>query len=328
MNRKAPLPRRVLLALFATALASAVPAAMADPFPAHPIRLVVPFAAGGPADVVAREIGLKLGAELGQPIVVENQGGAAGISALSTVVRAEADGHTLLFAASGNIVLQPQVSRNGGADLVARLRPVSLVSTSPHVLVVTGKLPVATVQEFIGYARANPGKLSYASAGVGGVAHLGMAYLEAVAGIDMTHVPYRGTSAAVSDLASGQVHALFSSYPSLQGAIDKGLVKAIGMSAPGATGPAAKLPVIGSAVPGFEFTTWYGMYAPAATPQPVVDRLHAAIRKVAADAALKSKLEMQGVQLVSSTPEELQQRGKRDTEQWAAVIKRANIKID
>lgn len=326
MNRNAS--RRTVFALLAAALAGAAPAAMAQAFPSRPVKLVVPFAAGGPADVVAREIGLKLSAELGQPIVVDNQGGAAGVTALGTVVRSEADGHTLLFAASGNIVLQPQLSRTGGGDLVDKLRPVSLVSTSPHVLVVSGKLPVRTVKEFIDHAKANPGKLSYGSAGVGGVAHLGMAYLEAVAGIDMTHVPYRGTAAAISDLASGQVQALFSSYPSLQGAIDKGLVHAVGMSAAGGTGPAAKLPVIGSVVPGFEFTTWYALYAPAATPQPVVDRLNAAIRKVVSDPALKAKLEVQGVELVSSSAQELQQRAKRDTEQWASVIKRANVKID
>jgi tripartite-type tricarboxylate transporter receptor subunit TctC len=297
-------------------------------FPTRPIKLVVPFAAGGPADVVAREIGQKLGGELGQPIVVENQGGGAGAGAMGTVVRSDADGHTLLFAASGNIVLQPQLSKSGGAELLGKLRPISLISTSPHVLVVSSKLPVRTLQEFIDYAKSHPGTVNYASAGVGGVAHLGMAYLAAVTGTDMTHVPYRGTAAAVADLASGQVQALFSSYPSLQAAIDKGLVRALGMSAKVSAGPAAKLPVIASVVPGFEFTTWYALYAPAATPTVVVDRLNAAVRKVVANPALEAKLEVQGIELVANSPQEMQQLAKLDSDKWAKEIQRARIKVD
>ena len=208
--------RRHFIAATLVALgAGFIAPAFGQAFPTKPIKFVVPFAAGGPADIVAREVGQKLGAELGQPVVVDNQGGGAGVSALSTVVRADADGHTLLFAASGNMVLQPQVSRAGGKELIGKLRPISLVSTGPHVLVVSSKLPVSNLKEFIDYARATPGKISYASAGVGGVAHLGMEYLKALTKTEMTHVPYRGTSAAISDLASGQVQALFSSPPSL-----------------------------------------------------------------------------------------------------------------
>ena len=302
--------------------------AFGQAFPSKPVKLVVPFAAGGPADVVAREVGQKLAAELGQPVVIDNQGGGAGVTALSTVVRSDADGPTLLFAASGNMVLQPQVSRTGGKDLIARVRPVGLVSTGPHVLVVSSKLPVANLKEFIAYAQANPGKLSYASAGVGGVAHLGMEYLKALAKIEMTHVPYRGTAAAINDLASGQVQALFSSPPSLQPAIDKGLVKPLGMSAAGGTGAARSLPVIGTVVRGFEFTTWYGVYAPLATPQPVVDRVHAALAKVLKDPALVAKLEAQGVELTGSTPDELAAMGQRDTEKWAKVIRDARITLE
>jgi tripartite-type tricarboxylate transporter receptor subunit TctC len=302
--------------------------AFGQAFPGKPIKFIVPFAAGGPADVVAREVGQKLGAELGQSVVVDNQGGGAGVTALSTVVRSDADGHTLLFAASGNMVLQPQVSKAGGKELIAKLRPIGLVSTGPHVLVVSGKLPVSNLKEFIEYARANPGKVNYASAGVGGVAHLGMEYLKALTKTEMTHVPYRGTAAAIGDLASGQVQALFSSPPSLQAAIDKGLVKALGMSAAGGTGAARSLPVIGSVVPGFEFTTWYGVYAPAATPTPVVDRIHAALAKVLKDPAMVARLEAQGVALADSTPEQLSAIAQRDTEKWAKVIRAANISLD
>jgi len=320
--------RRHFLASLLTLSATLMAAPLAQAFPTKPIRLVVPFAAGGPADVVAREVGQKLGVELGQPVVIDNQGGGAGVTALSTVARADADGHTLLLAASGNIVLQPQVSKTGGKDLIARLRPVGLVSAGPHVLVVSSKLPVANLKEFIAYAQANPGKLTYASAGVGGVAHLGMEYLKALTKIEMTHVPYKGTASAINDLSSGQVQALFSSPPSLQAAIDRGYVKPLGMSAAGGTGSARSLPVIGTVVPGFEFTTWYGMYAPIATPKPVVERIQAALIKVLKDPALNAKLEAQGVDLKGSTPEELDLIMKRDTEKWANVIRDAKISLE
>ena len=317
--------------LFATLVALGVgfgAPAFGQAFPTKPIKFVVPFAAGGPADVVAREVGQKMSVELGQPVVIDNQGGGAGVTALSTVVRADADGHTMLFAASGNMVVQPQVSKTGGKELLGKLRPVSLVSTGPHVLVVSSKLPVSNLKEFIDYARANPGKISYASAGVGGVAHLGMEYLKALTKTEMTHIPYRGTAAAISDLTSGQVHALFSSPPSLQAAIDKGFVKPVGMSAPGGTGAARSLPVIGTVVPGFEFTTWYGVYAPAATPTAVVGRVQTALAKVLKDPTLVAKMEAQGVELTPSTPEQLAAITKRDTERWGKVIRDANITLE
>lgn len=300
----------------------------AQSFPSKPIKLVVPFAAGGPADVVAREVGLKLGAEFGQTVIIENQGGGAGVNALTSVSRADADGHTLLMAASGNIVIQPQVSKAAGKDLIAKLRPVGMVSTGPHILVVSSKLPVSNLKEFIAYTRANPGKLSYASAGVGGVAHLGMEYLKALTGMDLTHVPYKGTAAAINDLSSGQVHALFSSPPSLQASIDKGYVRPMGMSAAGAMGSAKSLPVIGSVVQGFELTTWYAVFAPLATPTPVVERIQIALKKVLGDPALVAKLESQGIDITAGTAEAVEQAMKRDTAKWAKVIQDARIAVE
>lgn len=314
--------------LLAIGLAAQMAPALAQTYPTKPIRLIVPFAAGGPADVVAREVGQKLGGELGQTVIVENQGGGAGTVALTTVARAEPDGHTLLFAASGNIVLQPQVSKTGGADLVAKLRPVAMASTGPHVLVVSSKLPVTTVKEFIDYAHAHPGTLNYGSAGVGGVAHLGMEYLQALAKTEMTHVAYKGTAAAIGDLVAGNVHAMFSSPPSLQAAIDKGYVRALGMSAPGGTGAVKSLPLISSTVPGFEFTTWYALYAPLATPPAIVKKLGDAVRKTVTDPVLKAKMEAQGVELTYASAQDLMQIMKRDTDKWAKVIRDGKITVE
>jgi tripartite-type tricarboxylate transporter receptor subunit TctC len=314
--------------LLAVGLAAPMGPALAQTYPTKPIRLIVPFAAGGPADVVAREVGQKLGGELGQTVIVENQGGGAGAAALTAVTRAEPDGHTLLFAASGNIVLQPQVSKTGGANLVAKLRPVAMISTGPHVLVVSSKLPVKTVKEFIDHARAHPGALSYGSAGVGGVAHLGMEYLQALAKTEMTHVPYKGTAAAIGDLTAGNVHAMFSSPPSLQAAIDKGYVRALGMSGPGGTGAVKSLPLISSTVPGFEFTTWYALYAPLGTPPAIIEKLGDAVRKTVTDPALKAKMEAQGVELTYASAQDLMQVMKRDTDKWAQVIRDAKITVE
>ncbi len=297
-------------------------------WPGKTVKIVVPYAAGGPADVVARELAQRLGEQIKQTVVVENQGGGMGLPALSTVTRAEPDGHTLYMPALGNVVLQPLLSKNGGADLIAKLRPISLVSTGAHVLVVSAKLPVTNVKELVDYARANPGKVSFASAGTGGTAHLGMEMFKMLSHTDVLHVPYKGSSGAVNDLASGQVSALFSSLPSLQGLADKGLVRVIGVTAPSTSPSTRALPQISATLPGFEYTTWYAMYAPAATPKPVIDRINAALRTALKDPGLASKIEPHGVELLGSTPEEVQVWVQRDTEKWSRIIKAGNITID
>ena len=316
-------------ALAAGAILAAPVAVLAQAaWPTKTIRLVVPYAAGGPADVVAREVAQRLALDLKQPVVVENQGGAMGIPALTTVARAEPDGHTLLMPALGNVVLQPLLSKNGGADLLARLRPVSMVSTSAHVLVVSAKLPVKSVKELVDYARANPGKVSFASAGTGGTAHLGMEMFKALSKTDVLHVPYKGSSAAVGDLVSGQVSAMFSSLPSLQGVADKGYVRVVGATAASTSAATKSLPLLSAALPGFDYTTWYAIYAPAATPNAVVQQLNAALRKVLQDPTLEAKIEPHGVELLASTPEEVLVWVKRDTEKWGRIIRDARISTD
>lgn len=324
-----PQRRRALCSalLLPLALLPALAAAQA-PWPSKTVKIVVPYAAGGPADVVARELAQRLSVDLKQTFVVENQGGGMGLPALTTVTRAEADGHTLYMPALGNVVLQPLLSKRGGAELLAQLRPISMVSTGAHVLVVSAKLPITSVKELVDYARANPGKLSFASAGTGGTAHLAIEMFQHLSKTEVLHVPYKGTSGAISDLASGQVGALFSSLPSLQGVADKGLVRVIGTTAPSTSAGTKLLPQVSAAVPGFEYTTWYAMYAPLATPRPVVERINAALRKALQDPALVAKLEPHGVELLGSTPEEVGEWVRRDTEKWGRIIKAGNITID
>lgn len=297
-------------------------------WPSKPVKLMVPYAAGGPADVVARELAQRLGADIKQTVVVENQGGGMGLPSLTAVARAEPDGHTLWMPALGNVVLQPLLSKNGGAEQLAKLRPVTMVSTAAHVLVVSSKLPVKTVQELVDYARANPGKVSFASAGTGGTAHLAMEMFKALSKTDVLHVPYKGSSGAFNDLASGQVSAMFSSLPSLQGLADKGLVRVLAATSNSTSSATRSLPLMSAALPGFDYTTWYALYAPQATPAAVVRQINAAVRKALADPALGAKIEPHGVELLGSTPEEVAVWVQRDTDKWGRIVRDAGISID
>jgi tripartite-type tricarboxylate transporter receptor subunit TctC len=255
-------------------------------------------------------------------------GGAMGVPALGTVARAEPDGHTLLMAAVGNVVLQPMLSKQGGADLVAKLRPVSTVSTAPHVLVTSAKLPIRSVQELVDYARANPGKVSFASAGTGGTAHLAMEMFKALSKTDVLHVPYKGSSGAVNDLVSGQVTALFSSYPSLQGLVDKGLLRVLAVTAPSQSPATRSLPLMSASLPGYEYTTWYAMYAPLATPTPLVQRIQQALARALQQPGLTAKIEAAGTELHAGTAQDVLAWTQRDTEKWSRVIREAKIAID
>lgn len=299
--------------------------AMAE-YPERPIRMVIPFAAGGPADMVGREFAMLLGKELGQPVVVVNLGGGHGVPALNQVLGQPADGYTLLMPASGNMTVPSKVMQD--KKVLELLAPISLLTQSPHVLVVTSKLPVRTTQELIDYAKAHPGQVNFGSAGVGGVAHLGMELFKSLAKVDVVHVPYRGTSQVVTDLASGQVQALFSSMPSLKPMIDQGSVRALAMSAPSSGTDTAKLPVISATLPGMEYTTWYGLFAKAGTPPEIVEKLNQAVVETLKNPELNEKFDPQGVEFVSSSPQELTNIVRRDTEKWTKLIQDADIQID
>ena len=324
--------RRHLLQLASSALALLVGAETfaqnAATWPNKNIRLVVPYAAGGPADLVARELALTLTADLKQSVTVENMGGSMGVPALGAVARAEPDGHTLLMAAVGNVVLQPMLSKHGGADLVAKLRPVSVISTAPHVLVVSAKLPIKSVAELVAYAKAHPGEISFASAGTGGTSHLGMEMFKSLTKTDVIHVPYKGSSGSVNDLISGQVSALFSSLPSLQGLIDKGYVRLLAATAPSQSPATKNLPLMSATLPEFEYATWYAMYAPLATPPALVERINQALSRTLKNPALTSKVEAAGTELRTGTADEVLLWTQRDAAKWRRVIQDAKITLE
>jgi len=296
-------------------------------YPERPIRIIIPFAAGGPADTVGREVSQLLGQELGQPIVVVNAGGGHGVPALNQLLGQPADGYTLLLPASGNMTIPSKAM--DGMNVLELLEPISQVTESPHVLVVNAKLPVKTVPELIDYAKANPGEVNFGSAGVGGVAHLAMEMFKFQADVDVVHVPYRGTSQAVIDLGAGSIHAMFSSMPSLMPLIDKGAVRPIAMSDKSSGETTSALPVIAEAgLPDLRFTTWYGLFAKKGTPADVVEKLNKAVGKVVQDPALADKFESQGVSFVAGTPEELAELVRTDTEKWTNIIEEAGIEMN
>lgn len=311
----------LMMAIHGVSLAQAI-------WPSKNIKIVVPYAAGGPADLVAREIAQVLAADLKQSVTVENMGGAMGVPALSTVARAEPDGHTLLMAAFGNMVLQPLLSKNGGGELVAKLKPVGTISTSPHVLVVSSKLPIKTLQELVDYAKENPGRISFASAGTGGTAHLGMEMFKLYSGTDVLHVPYKGSSGSVNDLISGQVSALFSSLPSLQGLVDKGYVRVLAATSRSNSPATKNLPLMSATLPGFEYATWYAMYAPIATSNELSERINKAINAALKNPKLVAKVDAAGTELHAGTANEVLQWTKRDIDKWTQVIRAAKISTE
>jgi tripartite-type tricarboxylate transporter receptor subunit TctC len=327
MTKRPPMMRAMLWLSLAW-LCSWPAHAQTGDWPSRNIRLVVPYAAGGPADLVARELALNLSQDVKQSVTVENLGGAMGVPALGTVVRAEPDGHTLLLAAVGNVVLQPMLSKRGGAELVAKLKPIGPVSTAPHVLVVTAKLPIHSVAELVAYAKAHPGEISFGSAGTGGTSHLGMEMFKALSGTDVIHVPYKGSAGVVNDLVSGQVSALFSSLPSLQGLIDKGHVRLLAATAPSQSAATRRLPLMSATLPGFEYATWYALYAQLETPELVLQRVNQALNQVLRNPKLMDKVQSAGTELHAGTPQDVFKWTQRDTEKWRRVIETAKISID
>lgn len=236
------------------------------------------------------------------------------------------DGLTLLFAASGNVTVQPLLA-NPTININERLRPIASVTTSPHGLFVTAKLPVNNLEELISYAKANPGKLNFATPGVGGLGHLGIEYLKSAAGIDAQTIHYKGAAPAVQDMLSGQVHATLSSTASLQGMVDQGTLKLVGLTGPTQAASLKNVPLISSKVPGFDYTTWYGFFAPNGTPDAVIDKINQALLKAKNQQKLVENLRAQGIDVAVSSPAELDKLVAQDTDKWQKVISATGISL-
>jgi tripartite-type tricarboxylate transporter receptor subunit TctC len=317
----------VIAAAFAglVACATALPAS-AQTFPTRPVRFVVPFAPGGPADVSARTIAIKLTEALGQNIVIDNRPGAGGIVAAEIVAAAKPDGHTILLCSTSVMVINPIVSKVS-YDPLRDLAPVSLVSSSPYVLLTHAAFPARTVQELIAAARAKPGSLNYGSAGIGSTSHLVAEIFRGMAGIEATHVPYKGSALAATDLIGGQIQMLFESVSSALPNIQSGRLRALGISSRTRSKLTPQLPTIAeSGVPGYEAITWQGVCAPGATPGPIVDVLNRAVVSAARAPATVERFAALGAESVGSSPAEFAAYVKSEIPRWSRAIRASGAK--
>ena len=317
--------RTLLLAL----LAACTPAgAHAQAYPTKPIRLVVPFAPGGGTDIIARLVAQQLGETLGQPVVADNRGGAGSTLGTEIVAKAPADGYTLLL---GNISLafNAELYKKLPYDAIRDLAPISLVAVQPNIIVIHPSLPAKTMKEFIAVARAQPGKYSYASAGTGSGTHLAGELLKMQTGIDLVHIPYKGTGPALNDLIGGQVQMMVSTFASALPHAKSGRLRALAVTSAKRSSAAPEVPTLMEAgVPDFEYSTWYGLLAPAATRREIVDKLHAAALKVLGREDLKQRFEAQGVDALSSSPAEFSKYLRSETLKWGKVVKATGARAE
>jgi tripartite-type tricarboxylate transporter receptor subunit TctC len=320
---KFPLRKFLHLAAGAAALPALPRAAAALDYPARPVRLVVDLPAGLAPDVIARLVADPLAQRLGQPVVVENRPGAAGNIGTEYVVRAAPDGYTLLAAISGNAVnatLYPELSFNFVRDIA----PVGFIAFTPFVLVVAPSFPANTIPEFIAYAKANPGKINLATAGVGTGPHMSGELFKMMTGTDLVEVPYR--SNFMPDVLSGQVQGTFAAAAPSVGFINSGKLRALGVTSATRMAALPDVPAIAEFVPGYEGSGWVGICAPKGTPGDIVSTLNMDINKVIADATIKARLVELGAEAVPMTPEQFGKLIADAAEKWAKVIKFANIK--
>src|SRR5437868_2391654 len=303
--------------------------AQAQDFPNRPVTLVVPYAAGGGNDAMARIAGEKMGKALGQQIVIENRGGAGGVIATRQVAKAAPDGYTLVIGGTGTLAINPTIYGNVGYDPRKDFAPIGLIGTSALVLVVHPSVPAHDVKELIAYAKANPGKLTYASAGVGSGIHLAAEYFRFQAGIEMTHVPYKGSAPALTDLVGGHVSMYFSSLPPAIALVKEGKIRALAVTGPVRSAIFPELPTIAeAALPGFEAVLHYGIVAPAGTPRPIIVRLNEALRNAVLSDEFRQKLAADGTEPMASTPDEYAADIDNEEIKWSAIVKKSGAKAE
>jgi len=316
--------------LFAAAVATALSfgPALAQDFPTRAVTMVVPFAAGGSTDLVGRLIAEQMSKELGQPVVVENRGGAGGNLGANAVAKSQPDGYTILMGTVATHALNPALYKKMPYDPVTGFAPISLLAIVPNVLVVHPDFPAKTTEELIELLKKDPGKYSYASSGNGTPLHLSGELFKSEAGVDMQHIPYQGAGPALIDVMSGQVPIMFDNLPSSSGHIKSGKLRALGVTTAKRAPSFPDLPAIGEAVPGYETYTWNALFAPAGTPPEVVAKLNAAANKALSDPKVQARLADFSATSVGSTPEELGEHVKKEMAKWAPIVKASGAQID
>jgi tripartite-type tricarboxylate transporter receptor subunit TctC len=313
-------------ALIAAALIFAPPIHAAD-YPARPITLVVPYAAGGGNDVIARIVAEKMSASLGQSIVVENRGGAGGTIATRQVAKAEPDGYTLLIATS-SLAINPSLYPNAGYDPRKDFAPVGLIASSSNVVLVHPSVPAKSIGELIALAKREDGKLTFASTGTGSSVHLAAELFASMAGVKLTHVPYKGSGPAINDLIGGHVAMMFATMASATGLVRDGTkVRALAVTGASRSALFPDLPTVAeAALPGYESVLHYGIVAPAGTPRPVIDKLDSALNRALASDDVKHKLAAEGAEVLPATPEDYTADIAKEETKWSEIIRKAGVK--
>ncbi|WP_427911398.1 Bug family tripartite tricarboxylate transporter substrate binding protein [Ramlibacter sp. MMS24-I3-19] len=318
--------RRAAVAFAAASLAAS--AAFAQSWPSKPIRLIVPFPAGGGTDIITREVANKLTTS-GYNFVVDNKPGSGGNLGVDAAAKAPADGYTLVMGQTSNLAINPTLYPKLPYDSVKDLTPVSLVASSPLVIVASANSPFHTLADVVKEAKAHPGTINFASSGNGTVAHLTAESFQRVAGIKLTHIPYKGASQGATDVISGQVQLYVSSIPTLIGHIKSGKMRAIAVTSLKRVDDLPQVPTIAeSGYKGFEAVTWFGILGPANLPKDVVTKLNADINKALKDPELEKKLGAQGADIAGSTPEQFAKLIRDDIARWGKIVKDSGAKID
>jgi tripartite-type tricarboxylate transporter receptor subunit TctC len=323
--------RRWMAALAATlcaGLAAPGAAQAADDWPSKPLTLLIPYAPGGTTDIIGRILGDKLGRILGQTVVADNRGGAGGTIAGTMLSRSNSDGYTIMLEHIGfafNATLYPHLSYEPLKDIT----PVAYVGQTPNVLVVTNSMPVHNIKEFLDYARAHPGAVNYGSGGVGSAGHLPMAWLQSKENLNLTHIPYKGSGPAITDLISGRIEAMLLTIPAVLPYIRSGQVRPIATSGAQRAASLPDLPTMQEAgIKGFDYEPWYGVFVHAGTPPAVVAKLHDAINKALQDPDTQKKMLEQGLAVDTWTQQKFQQQVRDDTEKWHGIITSLDIKMN
>lgn len=320
--------KRILQSLVLSCAALSATAALAAQYPDKPIRMIVPAAAGGAADTLARMIGRGLTEKFGQPVVIENKPGAAAIVGMSAIAKAPADGYTLGMTFSGAMSINPSLYQQLPYDPVKDFAPITIVAVSPLVIAVSPKLGPKSLGEFLALAKKDPGKLTFGSAGTGSTQHLSMELLKSTAGVDMLHVPYKGSSAALVDVQSGLISAVSDNAITLVPLIQSGQLVPLAVETAQRIQSLPQVPTVAEAgYPGFQAAGWYGLLAPAGTPQPIVAQLNAALREMVDKPDFTQWLRQQGMEPQTDTPEGFGRYIGQEKDKWAQVIKTAKVPL-
>jgi tripartite-type tricarboxylate transporter receptor subunit TctC len=318
---------KVLQHFAATAFAAAAFATQAA-YPEKPITMIVPFPPGGPTDLVARVIGKTMSESMGQPIIIDNRGGANGNIGASMAAKAAPDGYTMIYNTSA-VALSPSLYKNLAYDVTKDLSPVALAAVVPLALVVHPSVPANNVKEFIAYVKANPGKLSYGSAGAGNVTHLGAFQFLQANHLDAVHIPYKGSAPADMDLVGGQIQFMTDTVNSVAAFVKDKRMKMLAVTTPKRMSNFPEVPTLAeSGMPGFDVGAWQGLMVPAGTPRPIIDRLNAELRKALANPEVRAKLAAQGAEPLGSTPEEYGAYIRKEIDRWGKVVQQSGVKAE